>query len=159
MRYKQPRSVQVVIFAQSAGQREYLLLRRVASYGEFWQSVTGSLEAGETHTQAAVREVREETGIIVKEEELIDLGIINTFEIAPQWRTNYAPGVTHNEEVCFALRVDKCDVHLDPIEHNAYTWVDYQTALKMLYWESSKRAITATEALSNQAQIGADRAS
>src|ERR1044071_3399171 len=140
MPFKQPRSVQVVIFAESATGREYLLLKRVASHGGFWQSVTGSLEEGETHAEAAVREVYEETGIRRREDELIDLDLINVFEIAPQWRAKYAPGVTSNEEVCFALRVQKRDIQLDRLEHDAYLWVDYDTATRMLYWESNKRA-------------------
>ncbi|HKP85508.1 MAG TPA: dihydroneopterin triphosphate diphosphatase [Blastocatellia bacterium] len=143
MRYKQPRSVQVVIFARAGAGIEYLLLRRVTSHGGFWQAVTGSLEEGETHRQAAVREVFEETGILRREDELIELGIVNVFEIAPMWRVKYAPGVTHNEEVCFALEADRCEVRLDPIEHEAYAWVDYDTAVGMLYWESNKRAFAA----------------
>lgn len=139
MRYKQPRSVQVVIFAESASGREYLLLKRIASHGGFWQSVTGSLEEGETHAEAAVREVYEETGIILREDELMALNVINVFEIAPQWRGKYAPGVTHNEEVCFALKVNKCEVHIDPREHEQYVWVDDETVPQMLYWESNKR--------------------
>jgi len=143
MRYKQPRSVQVVIFAQTATGVEYLLLRRIASHGGFWQSVTGSLEENETHRQAAAREVEEETGIRRREGELIELGVVNIFEIAPQWRVKYAPGVTHNEEVCFALKVDKCEVRIDTIEHEAYAWVDYETAIEMLYWQSNERAFAA----------------
>lgn len=143
MRYKQPRSVQVVIFAEGLRVREYLLLKRVAGFGGYWQSVTGSLEEGETHAGAAVREVLEETGIAATEAELIDLSLVNTFEIAPQWRVRYAPGVTHNEEVCFALKVDKCEVRVDPLEHDEYAWADYETALGMLYWDSSKRAFAA----------------
>ena len=147
MSYKQPRSVQVVIFAEGAGAREYLLLRRVASHGGFWQSVTGSLEEGETHRQAAIREVREETGIICREDELIDLNLLNTFEIAPQWRVRYRPGVTHNEEICFALRVEKREVIIDPAEHDDSIWVDYEIALGMLYWESNRRAFASTARL------------
>ena len=145
MQYKQPRSVQVVIFSETQGAREFLLLRRVASHGGFWQSVTGSLEEAETHLEAAVREVREETGIIVTAKQLIDLRLVNTFEIAPQWRTKYAPEVTHNEEVCFALRVDRCEVRIDSIEHDVWMWSDRDTAMKMLYWESNKRALTSLE--------------
>ena len=140
MAFKQPRSVQVVVFAENQSVREYLLLRRVATHGGFWQSVTGSLEGDETHQQAAIREVNEETGILAHTGELIALDLINTFEIAPQWRAKYAPGVTHNEEVCFALRVQKRDIQLDRLEHDAYLWVDYDTATRMLYWESNKRA-------------------
>ena len=145
MPYKQPRSIQVVIFAGNGPDRRYLLLRRVASHGGFWQPVTGSLEADETHRQAAVREVLEETGISAAEDELIELGVVNTFEIAPKWREKYAPGITHNEEVCFALEVPPADARLDPIEHDAFEWVSYDSAVQMLYWDSSKRALAATD--------------
>jgi dATP pyrophosphohydrolase len=147
MPYKQPRSVQIVVFSERAGRRLYLLLRRVPSHGGFWQSVTGSLEDEETHLQAAVREVREETGFIVRENELIDLGVTNVFEIAEQWRPKYAPGVTHNEEVCFALPVQHEKVEIDPFEHDAYVWVDYDSAVEMLYWESNRRTLAAVDIL------------
>jgi dihydroneopterin triphosphate diphosphatase len=143
MPYKQPRSVQVVIFTEAPAGREYLLLRRVGRHGGFWQSVTGSLEGQETHAEAAVREVFEETGYHPRQDELIPLGVVNVFEIAPQWRDKYAPGVTHNEEVCFALQVEKGDVVIDRVEHDAYAWVDYDTAVGMLYWESNRRAFAA----------------
>lgn len=147
MQYKQPRSIQVVIFRGGVGERRYLLLRRVANLGGFWQSVTGSLEGDETHREAAVREVLEETGIASREKELIDLGVVNIFEIAAQWRTRYAPGVTHNEEVCFALEVRASDVRLDPIEHDEYRWEGFDRAMEMFYWESNKRALAASRLL------------
>ena len=145
MQFKQPRSIQVVIFADTPAERRYLLLRRIASQGGFWQSVTGSLEEGETHASAAVREVLEETGICSTEEELIVLDVLNTFEIAPQWRDRYAPGVTHNEELCFALKVRECEVKLDLHEHQAHTWEPFERAVKMLYWKSNIRAFAAVQ--------------
>ena len=153
MPFKQPRSIQVVVFSDSTGQRNYLLLRRVQSYGGFWQSVTGSLEDGETHKQAAVREVLEETGITATESDLIELGVINTFEIAPKWRDRYAPGVTHNEEVCFALQTSQADIRIDTVEHDAFDWVSYDRAMEMLYWESNKRALTAVSLVLSDPQV------
>lgn len=147
MQYKQPRSVQVVIFAETTSGRLYLLLKRVSSHGGFWQSVTGSLEQDESHRQAAVREVFEETGIICLDENLIDLGVINTFEIAPQWRAKYEPGVTHNEEVCFALRVSQTEIQIDSREHDACAWEPYDRALSLLYWESTSRAFAAAHSI------------
>jgi dihydroneopterin triphosphate diphosphatase len=138
---KQPRSIQVIIFAESSTGREFLLLKRVAAHGGFWQPVTGSLEGVETHKEAAVREVFEETGIHCRVEELIDLELTNVFAIAPQWRGRYAAGVTHNEEVCFALRVEKCEVHLDALEHEASLWLDAERAGQRLFWESNKKAL------------------
>jgi dihydroneopterin triphosphate diphosphatase len=145
VQFKQPRSIQVVIFAETPVGRRYLLLKRIDSQGGFWQSVTGSLEAGETHPSAAVREVFEETGISCVEQELIDLGVLNNFEIATQWRHKYAPGTTHNEEVCFGLRVEECEVKLDLFEHQAYAWESYERAIALLFWESSKRAFAAAQ--------------
>jgi len=87
--------------------------------------------------------VLEETGITARADELIELGVTNTFEIAPQWREKYAPGVTHNEEVCFALEVREFDVRVERIEHDAYVWVTYERAMEMVYWDSNKRALAA----------------
>ena len=142
-----------MIFSESAEGRRYLLLRRVASQAVFWQSVTGSLEGDETHRQAAVREVFEETGLGACEEELIELGVTNKFEIAPQWRKRYAPGVTHNEEICFGLKVGECDVRLDPLEHDAWCWVPLEEAVEMLYWESNKRALAVVCTLVTDPQV------
>ena len=139
--HKQPRSVQVVIFSESNREVEFLLLKRLESHGGFWQTVTGSLEETESHVEAAIREVKEETGILAAAEQLIDLQLVNTFEIAPQWRVKYAPGVTHNEEVCFALRIDKQEIQIDPKEHDSWVWADSSRAHELLFWESSKRAL------------------
>lgn len=141
MSYKQPRSIQVIIFSESESGTEFLLLKRIAAHGGFWQALTGSLEGGETHRQAAVREVFEETGIHCKAEELIDLELTNVFAIAPQWRSRFAPGVTHNEEVCFALQVEKCEVRLDALEHEEFLWLDAERAYAKFYWQSNKKAL------------------
>ena len=147
MQYKQPRSIQVVVFSEGTTGRSYLLLKRVAEYGGFWQSVTGSLEDGESHRVAAVREVEEETGYSIKAEELIDLGLTNTFKIADRWLHKYEPGVVYNEEVCFGARVDKAEVTIDPLEHEAFVWADYAVALDLVHWETNKRSVAAVERL------------
>ena len=147
MQYKLPRSIQVVIFTGAGEERRYLLLRRVPEHGAFWQSITGSLEYSETHAQAAIRELAEETGLTRVEDDLLELGVVNTFEIAPLWRNRYAPDVTHNEEVCFALKVVKFEPTLDSREHDSFSWVQYDDAIKLSYWESTKRALAAARLL------------
>jgi dATP pyrophosphohydrolase len=57
--YKQPVSVLVVVHTP---QLQVLLLERAAHAG-YWQSVTGSQEAGEALLDTARRELAEETGI------------------------------------------------------------------------------------------------
>lgn len=91
MRYKQPVSVLVVIYAKDTG-RVLMLQRR--DDPDFWQSVTGSLEEGETASQAAMREVKEEVAIDVATEQLtlIDCQRTVEFEIFSHLRHRYAPG-------------------------------------------------------------------
>ena len=59
MTYKIPISVLVVIHTPELN---VLLLERADRPG-FWQSVTGSQDAGETLPQTAQREIGEETGL------------------------------------------------------------------------------------------------
>ena len=92
MSFKLPVSVLVVIYAEDT-KRVLMLQRR--DDPAFWQSVTGSLEAGETALQAAAREVKEEVAIDVACEQLtlIDCQRTVEFEIFSHLRHRYAPGV------------------------------------------------------------------
>ena len=91
--YKQPVSVLVLIYGTDG---RILLLERADRPG-FWQSVTGSLEAGETPLQAALREVGEETGLQqTATQALYDWQHSSEYEIYAHWRHRYAPGVTRN---------------------------------------------------------------
>lgn len=67
MAYKRPVSVLVVIYARDTG-RVLMLQRR--DDPDFWQSVTGSLEEGESTACAAQREVKEEVNIDISAEAL-----------------------------------------------------------------------------------------
>ncbi len=56
--------VTVLVFRRTAGRVEFLQLRRAAApYAGTWQPIMGGIEAGETVVAAAVRELREETGL------------------------------------------------------------------------------------------------
>ena len=60
--FKIPVSVLVVIHTPDL---QVLLIERADAPG-LWQSVTGSQDSGETLRETAVREVREETGLMRK---------------------------------------------------------------------------------------------
>ena len=75
--YKRPVSILVVIYAQDT-KRVLMLQRR--DDPDFWQSVTGSVEEGETAPQAAMREVKEEVTIDVVAEQLTLIDCQRTVE-------------------------------------------------------------------------------
>lgn len=130
MGHKIPVSALVLIHTSDL---QVLLLERADKPG-FWQSVTGSIEEGETPRDAAIREVREETGLETSDYLFSDWQSSNVYEIYPYWRYRYAPGVTENTEHLFGLELPApVDVQLAPDEHLRYEWVDWREAAKRVF--------------------------
>jgi dihydroneopterin triphosphate diphosphatase len=148
MRYKQPVSVLVVVYTPEL---DVLLIER-ADHPEHWQSVTGSVEAGEPLANAAVRELAEETGIdAAAYGGVIDWQLSNVFEIFAKWRHRYPPGTTHNTEHVFGLEVPaRVPVKLAPLEHLRHAWLPRRAAAARCFSWSNRAAI---EALPERAQI------
>ena len=142
--WKIPESVLVVIYTPALA---VLLIRR-ADAEDFWQSVTGSKDViDEPLALTAAREVAEETGILCGEGsslagKLTDWGLCNVYEIYPQWRARYAPGVTHNTEHLFGLCVpERLTPVLAPREHTDWRWLPYGDAADACFSPSNAEAI------------------
>jgi dATP pyrophosphohydrolase len=128
---KRPESVLVVPFTRAG---EFLLLRRT-SPKDFWQSVTGSLGPGEGPRSAALRELREETGLLGAAY-LYDMRQSRLFPIVPAWRDRYASGTCFNREHWFALCLpDRRLIRLNFAEHLEYRWLPAaQAAARATSW-------------------------
>ena len=136
--FKIPVSTLVVIYTPA---HEVLLLER-ADHPGFWQSVTGSQDEGETLRETAIREVAEETGIDARRHRLEEWNLRNVYEIYPVWRHRYAPGVTHNTEHVFGLRLPApVPVTLAAREHLAAEWVPWREAAERVFSWSNRSAI------------------
>jgi dATP pyrophosphohydrolase len=136
--HKIPVSVLVVIYTADG---QVLLMERADAPG-YWQSVTGSQDEGETLEQTAIREVREETGLDAAAFELAPWDIENRYEIYERWRHRYAPGVTHNTEHVFGLKLPApLPVTLAPREHLDYVWLPWQEAAERCFSPSNAAAI------------------
>jgi dihydroneopterin triphosphate diphosphatase len=128
--YKTPVSALVLIHTANL---QVLIMERADKAG-FWQSVTGSVEGEETPYQAAIREVKEETGLDALAYDFQDWQASNVYEIYPHWRHRYAPGVTANTEHLFGLCLpETLPVQLAPDEHTQYVWVDWREAAKRVF--------------------------
>jgi dATP pyrophosphohydrolase len=140
---KLPVSVLVVVHS-AAG--EVLLLERAARPG-FWQSVTGSLDRqDEPLAAAALRELREETGIEAAPPQLRRWNLVYTFEIYPQWRHRFAPGTSHNTEHVFSLQLPRpMTVVLAADEHVASRWLPWRQAASLCFSWSNRDAIRIME--------------
>ena len=138
--FKTPRSTLVVIHT---AKQEVLLIERADRPG-YWQSVTGSQEAGESLAQTATREVKEETGIdaTLSGLTLTDWQQNNVYEIYPIWRHRYAPDTTHNTEHVFGLQLpDRMNVTLHKGEHLQFAWLPVEKAASLCFSTSNRDAI------------------
>jgi dATP pyrophosphohydrolase len=134
---RRPESVLVVVYSSDA---KVLLLERIKPF-EFWQSVTGSLDPGESPLQAARRELQEETGLI-REGILTDSGLARTFTIDPRWRDRYPAGVTENREYEWRYRVDaSVDIAANPNEHSTWQWLGIDDAIESVWSWTNKEAL------------------
>ncbi|QJR79826.1 dihydroneopterin triphosphate diphosphatase [Alteromonas pelagimontana] len=138
MHYKRPESVLVVLYDQN---HRVLLLQRQDD-PLFWQSVTGSMEAGERPIETAYREVAEETGIQLSTEvaAIKDCQRVNRFVIRPRWRYRYPPDTLYNTEHVFSAKIDSTTPLL-LTEHLAYEWLPAADAVKRLWSASNRQAV------------------
>jgi dihydroneopterin triphosphate diphosphatase len=136
---KIPVSVLVVVHTSAL---DVLLLERALRPG-YWQSVTGSIDRpDEPLEDAALREVREETGITASPADLLRWNVINTFRIWGEWSHRFVPGTTHNTEHVFSLRVaERVPVALAAQEHLAHIWLPWREAAQKCFSWSNREAI------------------
>ena len=135
-KYKRPESVLILIYSLTG---HVLMLHRTFPE-DFWQSVTGSLEWGESAAAAAVRELREETGL--DGSDLVNCDYSQEFEIYSIWRDRYPPGTLNNQEHVFLLELENCQsVDLNPREHTEYRWVLREEAIQLATSHTNAEAI------------------
>ena len=96
---------------------EFLVLLRCEADGGYWHTVAGGVEEGETFAEAAVRELREETGLEAPVEALD------------------APFVY--EAVHVETFVAEAPADWEPTldwEHDDHRWLPRDEAAELLYW-------------------------
>ena len=126
--------VEVCVFRFVETRPEYLVLKRSATnpiHPGVWQIVTGSILQGEKATDAALRELLEETGLSPMR-----------FWVAPYVLSFYDH---HNDCVnlnpLFAAQTEAGgEVSLSG-EHQQFEWLPYDQALRRLVWPDQRHGI------------------
>lgn len=143
----------VLVILRSLPGNRYLLLRRRAETGGFWQPVTGFVEAGESPQAAASREVAEETGLKNGCLSLHRLPYMHTFAIAPELLADSTlppPVIVREHTFAAELQNEPAEIKLDPREHTEFEFVTYDQALKRVTWAGTRRALKLAHQMLNQ---------
>jgi len=127
------RTISVAGVRSEPGGARVLLLRRVPNRGAFWQIVTGRLEPGESPSEAAARELLEETGQSLP---VVPLGYRHAFALGDE-----LPPVVVEEEAFAAAFSGGADVRLNEAEHDAFCWLTVEEATAKLPFEGLRRAV------------------
>ena len=128
------RVVDAYVFRQTNNGLRFLILKRAETkiYEHLWQGVAGKIEKGEKAWQAAIRELKEETGFDPVRVFVAD-HVSRFYEIHGD-RVNMIP--------VFGIEVDSISVSLSK-EHCEFQWVDFETAKNTLIWNGQKEGIAA----------------
>lgn len=116
----------------------YLVTRR-SSDGR-WNTIAGQVEPGETHAEAARRELAEEAGI---DADVFDLAMARTYPVPDELRELYPPDVTEVRIESFGLDVA---ADWEPVlndEHDDYRWCTVDEAIAILHWPEAREALRA----------------
>ncbi len=138
--------VDVYVLRQGVAGLETLVLRRGAAgrCPGSWEVVHGSIEPGEHPRDAALRELREETGLVPRK--LYNLSRVESFYRHTTDEVGFIP--------VFAAFVGDGDVTLSA-EHDAAEWLPVPAAQGRLAWPRERRALEDIQVLLARGDAGA----
>ena len=102
-------------------EREILLLKVEDKKVSFWQPITGGIESGESPEEACLREIKEETGLLLACSSLTCLGDF----------------MVKIDENLFLVLTEQKDIQLSD-EHVGAQWVALDKVSSQLYWPSNQ---------------------
>ena len=111
----------------------HVLLLHVAdssTHPAFFQPITGGIEAGETPETACIREIFEETGIIIQLPQI--LAVNEPFEVIIDDSLTIRKTLFYTWTMTSAIRIN-------PIEHTGATWMALDHIEEALFWESNRQ--------------------
>jgi len=121
-----------------------LLLHRKPERGNFWQPLTGSIEAGEQPLDTARREIVEETGNDGDPEEM---DLRQSFMIESQYLLSRFPPPIIASEIGFTARLDsQLPIRMDADEHDDFGWFTFPEAYERIRWTDDREALERLEA-------------
>jgi dATP pyrophosphohydrolase len=126
--------VEVCVFRMMNAETQFLVLKRAEGeklYPGLWQIVTGTMKKNETALKAALRELKEETGLSPQRcwtvpyvDSYFDLAK-DTIQVVP----------------VFAVELGPSSIPQLSSEHQRFEWLRFEDAQRRLVWPGQRRAM------------------
>ncbi len=129
------RAAGAVLFREEDGRRLFLLLRH--EQGGHWGFAKGRIEPGEGELEAAMREIREETGIA-------EIDLVPGVSVRSDYSVRRGGRVRRKTVTYFAARVCGDAIRLSQ-EHTDARWVTPAEALRVLTHAESRRVLLSVD--------------
>jgi len=124
------RSAGTVIFNEKNGKVEYLLLHYPAGH---WDFPKGNIETGEAEVDTIRREVKEETSID-------DIEFVNGFRKKITYNYKRGGRLVYKEVIFYLTKTNAKNVKVS-FEHQGYSWLTYDDAMKLLTYANAKMVL------------------
>ena len=126
----------VVLFRKENEKKLFLLLLYPSGH---WDFVKGKMEKGESPHETAIRETKEETGII-------DTKFLDNFEEWIEYDFQFEGELVHKKVVFFLGETKTKNVKISH-EHLNYTWMEYAEAMEKTTFDNAKTVLSKSYSL------------
>jgi len=124
---------------------EFLLFKRAKGkiYQGQWRMIGGKVNPGETSWQGALRELKEETGLVPTM--FWTIPSVNTFYEHKSDTVHHIPA--------FAAEIETDQQPILDDEHTEYEWLSLEQAVRRISWPEQQRLLKLTESIITENEI------
>ena len=142
MRFRRDVSAGVIVFHRSDDGCRFLLILSRLTRRPLWEFPKGGVDRGESRRAAALRELREETGL-----DEGDIRMVDEFEHTEHYRFSTLVGeqrtLVRKEVTYFLAEASRTDVQLSEAEASEFAWLDLEAAKKRLRYSARRKMLDA----------------
>ncbi|MGY5141973.1 MAG: bis(5'-nucleosyl)-tetraphosphatase [Nitrosopumilus sp.] len=124
-------SAGIVLFRKENNENLFLLLHYPSGH---WDFVKGKMEKNESYNETAIRETREETGII-------DINFVEGFEEWIEYNFQFQKELVNKKVVFFLAETKTKDIEISH-EHQNFIWLNYIDAMEKTTFDNAKTVLS-----------------